>query len=315
MLHGDFKTLDVIDEQLDAYKMDMHRDFAYQSSRVDNVLYEMAERGDRFFDETLRLARIFDLINSEKIRAEFERKVVGDTSQEIERHVSALIDWMVDKDYRMWRDVIDFLDQRTTEHSEHMVGQVTSEFEFNRQAMLNSVGKDAQRVVETYDRQEESLKLAQEMQRAIMQTAAVEVGALGLGAILVALLQTTMLDVTGILGASVLAATGLYVLPYRRSKIKKELRERINELREQLDSALTRQFQKELEASIQRIRESIAPYTRFIRVERDKLERLSEEMSAADTEVKELRKLVTKAIGDSPLHADALADSGVESQS
>ena len=107
VLKGDFETLDVIEEQLDAYQEDMRRDFKYQSSRVDNVLYEMAERGDRFFDETLRLSRVFELLNGEKIRAEFERQVVGDTSQDIERHVSSLIDWMVEKDYRMWRDVIE----------------------------------------------------------------------------------------------------------------------------------------------------------------------------------------------------------------
>ena len=292
VLKGDFQTLDVIEEQLEAYQVDMRRDFKYQSSRVDNVLYEMAERGDRFFDEILRLGRIFDLLNGEKIRAEFERQVVGDTSQEIERHVGALIDWMVEKDYRMWRDVIEFLDRRATEHSERMVGQVSSEFEFNRQNMLSTVGRDAQRVVDGYDREEESRKLAQEVQRAIMQTAAVEVGALGLGALLVALLQTSMLDITGILGASAIAAMGLYVLPYRRSKIKLELRERINDLRSQLDAALTRQFEKELGDSVQRIREAVAPYTRFVRVEREKLERLESDLQGAKAEVSTLRAMI-----------------------
>src|SRR5690606_34272489 len=47
VLKGDFLTLDIIEEQLAAYESDMHRDFKYQRSRVDNVLYEMAERGDR----------------------------------------------------------------------------------------------------------------------------------------------------------------------------------------------------------------------------------------------------------------------------
>jgi hypothetical protein len=90
------------------------------------------------------------------------------------------------------------------------------------------------------------------VQRAIIQTAAVEVGALGLGALLVALLHTTLLDVTGILGASAVAALGLYVLPYRRSKIKEDLRRRINLLRDQLNAAMNRQFEKELTDSVQR---------------------------------------------------------------
>lgn len=296
VLKGDFQTLDIIDEQLEAYQNDMRRDFKFQSSRVDNVLYEMAERGDRFFDEIFRIGRLFDLLNSEKVRGEFERQVIADTSLEIERHVNELIDWLVDRDYRQWRAVMDYLARRATHHTDKMVGQVASDFEFSRQNMLASVGREAQEVVNSYDREAESLKLAQEVQTAIIQTAALEVGALGLGALLVAALHTTMLDITGIIGASAVAALGLYVLPYRRSKVKAELRERINVLRGQLESALERQFERELSTSVQRIREAIAPYTRFVRVEREKLERIEADLQSARAEVTMLRHQV-QAIG------------------
>lgn len=289
LLQGDFQTLDTIEEQLEAYQADMRRDFQYQSSRVDNVLYEMAERGDRYFEETLRIGRILELVNSERLRGEFERKVVGDTSRHIEQHVNELIDWLVERDYRQWQAVMDYLNRRASQHTDRMIGQVNSEFEFNRQNLLASVGRSAREVVDSYDREAEALKLAQEVQRAIVQTAAVEVGALGLGALLVALLHTTLLDVTGVLGASAVAALGLYVLPYRRAKIKTELRERINELRRRLDLALTRQFDAELAASVQRIREAIAPYTRFVRVEREKLEALEAALQDARRQLKQLR--------------------------
>jgi hypothetical protein len=107
---------------------------------------------------------------------------------------------------------------------------------------------------------------------------------------LVAVLHTTLLDITGIIGASAVAALGLYVLPYRRNKVKNELRERINVLRGQLESALERQFEQELTTSIQRIREAIAPYTRFIRVEREKLERIEADLQGARVEVTVLRQ-------------------------
>jgi small GTP-binding protein len=296
VLKGDFQTLDIIDEQLDAYRNDMQRDFKFQRSHVDNVLYEMAERGDRFFDEILRIGRVFDLLNGEKVRGEFERQVIADTSLQIERHVNELIDWLVDRDYRQWQAVMDYMARRATHHADKMVGQVASNFEFNRQNMLASVGREAQQVVSTYDKEAESLKLAQEVQKAIIQTAAVEVGALGLGAILVALLHTPILDITGILGAGAVAALGLYVLPYRRNKAKTELRERINVLRSQLEGALDRQFNQELKSSIQRVREAIAPYTRFIRVEREKLERLEADMQTLRIEVNVVRHGV-QAIG------------------
>lgn len=278
LLRNDFETIDTIDEQIAAYEKDMRRDFSYQRSRVENVLYAVIERGDQYFDEVLRLTRVMELMNSEKLRGDFTREVVADTSREIERHVNELIDWMIDKDYRQWRAVMDYLKRRAEKHTDRMVGQVNTDFELNRQNLLTTIGRNAQRLVDSYDREAEALKLAQGVQSAIFQTAAVEVGALGLGAILVVLLQGVWLDLTGILGASAVAALGLYVLPYKRNQVKAELRKQVAELRQQLETALNRQFENELQESAQRLHEAIAPYTRFVRSEREKLEKLDADL-------------------------------------
>lgn len=296
VLKDDFAALDRIEAQLAAHEADMRRDFKYHLSHVDNVLYAMAERGDRFFDETLRIGRVFDLINGEKVRNEFERVVVADTSRAVEQQVSDLIDWMVDRDYRQWRDVMEYLQERATHHADQIVGRVGSSFEMNRQNLLASVGREAQRIVDSYDPQTESLKLAQQVQNALVQTAAVEAGALGLGAILVTLLHTTLLDVTGLLGAGALAALGFYVLPYRRNRLKQELRSAINHLRDRLNETLTRQFERELSDGLQRMREAIAPYTRFVRVEREKLERANEELERLRRELADLRRAAARAL-------------------
>lgn len=290
LLKGDFQALDAIDQQLAAYQNDMRRDFRYQSDRVDNVLYEMAERGDRFFDENLRITRIVELVNSERLRGEFERRVLADSSRAVERHVDELIDWLIERDYRQWQAVMEFIERRSLQHTDQMIGQVRGEFDFNRQNLLKSIGRSAQEVVDSYDREAEALKLAKEVQRAIIQTAAVEAGAIGLGAILIVILNTTFLDVTGVLGASAIAALGLYVLPYRRQKVKAQLRARIGDLRRRLDTAITQQFESELTASVQRIREAVAPYTRFVRVEREKLETLGADLQRAESEWKGLRR-------------------------
>jgi len=290
LLKGDFQALDAIDQQLAAYQNDMRRDFRYQSDRVDNVLYEMAERGDRFFDENLRITRIVELVNSERLRGEFERRVLADSSRAVERHVDELIDWLIERDYRQWQAVMEFIERRSLQHTDQMIGQVRGEFDFNRQNLLKSIGRSAQEVVDSYDREAEALKLAKEVQRAIIQTAAVEASAIGLGAILIVILNTTFLDVTGVLGASALAALGLYVLPYRRQKVKAQLRARIGDLRRRLDTAITQQFESELTASVQRIREAVAPYTRFVRVEREKLETLGADLQRAESEWKGLRR-------------------------
>ncbi|MGL4649696.1 MAG: dynamin family protein, partial [Caldilineaceae bacterium] len=141
------------------------------------------------------------------------------------------------------------------------------------------VGREAQRIIESYDRESEAAQLTADVQRSIVATAAVEAGAIGLGAILVVVLHGALLDVTGILGAGVVAALGFYLLPYRRQQMKADLRTRISTLRGRLHEALQKQFDRELESGIQRIREAIAPYTRFVRVERDKLLRASGDLA------------------------------------
>ncbi len=294
VLKTDFETLDAVDEQLAAYEADMRRDFEYQSSRVDNILYAMAERGDKFFDETMRFGRIFDLMNGQKISGEFNRAVVGETSRDIERQVREMIDWMVDKDLRQWRAVSDYLNRRWHEHADRIVGSQRTDFELSRQSLLESVGREAQTIIDSYDRDAEATKLALEVQKSIVQTAAVEVSALGLGALLVALLHTTLLDFTGILSAGLVAALGFYILPYRRNQMKRELRDGINGLRDKLNIALAREFDTELTTSVQRIRDAIAPYTRFVRIEREKLEKLSVDTAASRKLIDQLRATVQK---------------------
>ncbi len=294
LLRDDFETIDTIEEQFAAYERDMRRDFSYQSSRVENVIYEMVERGDKYFDNILRLTRIVELVNSEKLRGEFERDVVGDTSRQIERHVNDLIDWIVEKDYKQWRAVMEYINRRANQHAARIVGKVDSDFELNRQNLLLTIGRNAQRVADSFDRETESLKMAQEVQRAVYQTAAVEVGAIGLGAVLVAILQGVWLDMTGILGASAVAALGLYVLPYKRNQVKAELRRQAAELREQLNSALNRQFEAELKESRIRLQEAIAPYTRFVQVEREKLEKLDADLRQVKIEMTQIRNRIGK---------------------
>jgi hypothetical protein len=99
------------------------------------------------------------------------------------------------------------------------------------------------------------------------------------------------------LSAGLLAALGFYVLPYRRNKLKAELRDKIGILRDQLDGAMTQQFERELADSIQRMREAVSPYTRFVRVEREKLEQTAGTMEQSRQELVKLRAAVNSAVG------------------
>ena len=48
------------------YREDLARDFRFRLADVDNVLNDFEKRGADFFEDTLRIGRIFDLMNQSR---------------------------------------------------------------------------------------------------------------------------------------------------------------------------------------------------------------------------------------------------------
>jgi hypothetical protein len=242
-------------------------------SDLENVLFEMEQRGQAYFDETLRLARVFDLINKDRIQRNFEQQVVGDAPQQIEDKVAGLIDWLVDADFRQWQAVMEHLAERRRQHKDRIVGEaVGGSFHHDRERLIEGIGREARRVVEGYDKEKEAQSIAAGAQNAVAAAAAMEAGAVGLGTLITILATTAAADVTGILLASVVAVLGFFVIPARRRRAKAEMHDKIADLRQQIVGALGKHFEREIERSLHNIHEATAPYTRFVRAERDKLD-------------------------------------------
>jgi hypothetical protein len=119
-----------------------------------------------------------------------------------------------------------------------------------------------------------------------------EAGALGLGAVTMAIVGSAAADVTGLFAASILAGVGLWLLPRKRRQAKAQFRARTDDLRTRLDSALRDEFGRELERSLQRIKDALAPYARFVRAERESTQRLSDQLSAIVEDLASLRRRV-----------------------
>ena len=297
VLRDDLATIDNIERQLEAYQEDMRRQFTYHLSRIENIIARMINRGDEFFEETIRLGRVFDLLNKDKIRGEFERQVVAGTEQQIDTVIDELIDWMVDQDLKIWKNVTDYIDRRRlTQYEEGLIGEVGGQFRYDRRALLESVAKRAQEEVDRYDMQAEANELANSVRNAVATVAVAEAGAVGLGALIVAAASTVAVDVTGILAASLLAGLGLFVLPNKRRQAKRDFHARSEELEERLIAVMREQFEHELARSMARVREAISPYTRFVRTQYEHLETMGAELTAADNDMRALRH----RIGEEP---------------
>ncbi len=289
-LKADFDMLEDVDAQLALYEEDMRRDFKFRMSDIENILFEMEQRGQMYFNETFRLARVFDLLNKERIQNEFEKQVIAEVPQQIERKVVELIDWLVDADLRQWQAVTDHLAERRREHKDRIVGDIgVGSFHYDRERLIEGVAREAQRVVETYDKAQEAQAIAEGAQIAVAAAAALEVGAVGLGTLVTIMATTVAADVTGVLLASLVAALGLFIIPARRRRAINEMHEKVATMRRQLIHSLSTHFEREIERSLQHIREAIAPYSRFVRAEKGKLQEAQSELDALQLGLENLK--------------------------
>ncbi|MCP4902409.1 MAG: GTP-binding protein [bacterium] len=282
LLADDLETIRDIKGQLETYGSDIDREFNLRLADMDNALHLLEKRGLDFFDDTVRLTRFTELLRKDELRERFEREVIAEAPQQIETKVESLIDWLVESDLNQWQAVVQHVNRRRVQHEERIVGEIGGRFEIDRSNLLNRVATAARKGLDSYDRSTEARRMAEGVQNALAGTALVEAGAVGLGATIAYIASGTAVDASGFAAAGLLAVLGLFILPARRRRAKNELKEKIATMRDNLMATVTAQFTQESEAGRAQIRETVAPYTRFVRSEQERL-------TSHNNELKDLR--------------------------
>ena len=253
----------------------MGRDFQLRMTEIEHDLLEMERRGHDYFDETLRVGRIFDLVNKGRIRREFEEQVVADTPERIEARVRALVDWMVDAELRQWEAVTRHVTERQQAYRGRLVSGAAGRFHSDRGRLIDSLAGDAKRVVDGFDRKREAEAIAESARNGVAGAVAMGAGALGLGTLVTVAATTAAADITGILTASLMAAVGFFVIPAKRRQAKDEMKRKVSGVRERLARSLETEFRAQMQRGLQRIRDEIAPYGRFVRGESATLDEMT----------------------------------------
>ncbi len=295
LLVEDARTVTSIDEQLKLFREDMERNFAYRLGEIENIILGMRNRGDHFFDDTIRLARIVDLVQSNRVREEFEQEVIADSATRIDTAVQELIDWIVEQEHRLWQDIMEYLDRRrqvSASRQDQMIGTIGRQFDYNRRSLLQTVARTASNVVQSYDRQAEATALSSDLRGAVTQTVLAGASGIGLGAVIVAIAGTAAADVTGIFMGLVVVGLGLYIIPSKRRKAKDDFNEKMDDLRNRMRSSMQEQFRKEINNALLRVQDALAPYTRFVRSEQEKTAQMRQSLVNLDQQVLEIHNAI-----------------------
>lgn len=293
LLTDDSATLEEIERQRVQFSKDLRRELDGHLIRVKDVLRDVETRGDAFFDDLVRIRRIRTLVNTQKVRESFDAEVLKDTGARIDRSLGELVDWFINRNLQFWEDVMSFVNERRAAEEERVIGEVGGRFQYDRQALIASLRSRANDALKEYDGESEAVLLADRLQGAVFTSGLLEVGGIGLSAALLAAISSTALDITGITLGLTLVGVGLMVLPRQRAKAKRELRQKMQELRDGLEQSLTSQFEVELERSLERLTGAISPYTRFVRSELDRLGDLRGGLEQVDARFGDLKRQVT----------------------
>jgi len=280
LLAFDIQLLEDIEKQITLFREDIRRSFSFRYSEIDNSLLKFEKRGIQFFEETFRLGRILDLLNKERIQKEYRNNVIGKLSQEIDEKVNELIDWLVEEDLNQWQVITKKIDDRILQYKDRIFDDPEARLiRIERQKIIQAVKREASRVIESFDKEEEAMRIAQDAQNAVAASAAIEAGALGLGTLVTILATTASADLTGVLLASITAVLGFFVIPARKKITRDIFTKNTDQIRTQLAATLKTEFDRQVDYVVERIQSTIAPYSRFVRAERAKLDDFNKSIS------------------------------------
>lgn len=292
LLADDRRTLDEVDRQLKQFEKDMRREFEGYLTRIKTVLLEVERRGEVFFDDTVRFRRILDLMDSEKMRAAFEARVIRSADKDIDLAVAELVDWFISRNLQLWEDVMTFVQERRKAGQERVIGEIGGRFQYDREALIRTLDNSAEEVMATFEEDTEARRFADSLQGAVVRSGLLQIGGIGLGAAIVAALHTLAFDITGVMAGLAIAGLGLLVLPRKRRQAKHQLHEQMQELRDGLHESLGVQFEAELSRATEKLAAAISPYTRFVKSELDRLETLQGELEEAEAKLGKLKREV-----------------------
>jgi hypothetical protein len=158
---------------------------------------------------------------------------------------------------KLWNETLEYFNTqvRKSEYDSQIVGRVGGQFVYEREEVHARIRREAEARIQSLDHREECRRVINGSISALQQSFGLGAGAIGLGYALVSIFTTAALDVTGITAATALFVASFFILPYKRKRAIEEFRE--------------------INRSVENVRGSIAPYTRFVRAEREKVEQRS----------------------------------------
>lgn len=285
----DLGTIQNIELLLQRHEESIRKASPGHFARVDNVLLQILDRADVFFDSYFRLSNLWGLSNRTSMEQTFMDEVVEGTAKAVKRQMQGLGEWLSDASSRNLAETTALFSRRVGERTREIsarnkdqgINAENSSLSFSgfpsgrdievlggRERFVTRLSEVPDDLSSDYISRKEGKRIADKIANSVRLSAGFGVGALGsLSAFLVNssslapavfLGEPTMPIVAGVLGT-----LGLVTVPRQRMALRAELRGKVTNTRAQLRNELQGRLDEQLNAHVSGIREAIRPFAEF----------------------------------------------------
>lgn len=306
VLVEDEETIAQLETQVEETRAELRESYERHLTEVDNLLLQMERRGVQFLRDTIRasVSKIQLLRDRDRFKEKFAHQVIGDTDRRIEEAVTDAVDGLLNRTTKLQARMFNEFAQRVREAGRDRELSSESAFSYDRAEVFSATMREAERRIEAHDVRREAGRIIDNARDAANTFLGTGAGAAGLGIAGILLIIAPVLDVLGGLGlatGAALAIAGSTIIPRQRKKAIAEFKEHVEVLRTDVKTALAEQLDREVEASLEKVNDTIAPYVRFVEQEREVLEAAAEERKSLREEVDALRRQVEAEFGTAEL--------------
>lgn len=307
-LETDISTLNLLHSQFAAWRKETTADMDAAANEIQIVLEQQGARGSLLLRRMSLLDFYYTTVDDMPLRHEwFQTRPLARTymyssfpsqhppqqhrqphtnntvQSELLERVQETADSIAIRGRAQGQAVIEFLGKRPAVRNQSLVGSVTaaSRFEDVRKHLVETLSQAVIRNLNDVDDTVEEDLLLKRLQQTAWLSAALNAGSLGL----VAAVATQQLDVLpGVTSFAALAISSAFCVQVGRTRLVQQYADRWARRSQRLDEDITTIGAKEADRVDRKIRDGVAPYTRFVQAEQERIDQqldLCEELTAS----------------------------------
>jgi small GTP-binding protein len=268
---------------------DATRDLRLRLAEAERPFVELEKRGDAHLERTLGAAGTLGLLDASRTAKGYRQEVLAGLAAAVDRRAEGVVDAIVTGEARLWPAVVERIERRRKAPGTRLTGPKLQAPAPDRSRLVQSVGRDCHRALDGFDAAAESARLGGAARLAALATLLLVGIALAAAALGLVRASSPGGAAPWLVAAAVLGMAALAPLRLLRARERRRFAETASTVRQRFVAALRSGFERELEASQQRVQDAMEPFIRHVRSEIERLRGQAYELGARRKDVEALR--------------------------